>query len=297
MNEPVVLRWNWLQEVAKSDLPSTTKLVLHTLALHMDRAGQNCYPGLTTIAREASLARTSVRDHLRDAETSGWIRRDREQRDNGSWGRTTYLPTIPTYHVGQEPPHVSGHVGQEPPYPPERGGDVGRLLTPLGQELTQGRAPADPPRRAPADPETVKTFRETSRETLSEGEADASALNSEARGEGAVEGEETSTSDSMATHELVGAWINRLPERPPSSAIAKQGAAAKRLVAAHDRGALERALDGMTRLWPHSNGEPFDLFDLERKFAKATVAPARNGTRRGLPTEVDPDDLNAWRNP
>ena len=99
----------------------------------------------------------------------------------------------------------------------------------------------------------------------------------------------------MPANELVAQWIRSQPARPPTAAVQKQGAAAKRLVAAYDRIAIAQALEGIGRLYPHSNGEPFDLFDLERKFAKALAAPALNGNRRGRPTEVDPNDIEAWR--
>jgi hypothetical protein len=92
--------------------------------------------------------------------------------------------------------------------------------------------------------------------------------------------EENETTDSMAANELVGAWIARQPARPPESVIRKQGAFAKRLVRDCNRSDLERAIEGIGRLYPHSNGEPWDLGTLEKKLPLALAAPAANGTRR-----------------
>ena len=108
----------------------------------------------------------------------------------------------------------------------------------------------------------------------------------------------TASEPRMSAGELVAAWINRRADRPPDAVVSKQGAAAKRLTSTYSRVDLERALDGIGRLFPHSDGQPFDLFDLERKFANAIAATVTNGHRRGgRPTEVDATDLAAWKEP
>jgi hypothetical protein len=71
---------------------------------------------------------------------------------------------------------------------------------------------------------------------------------------------------------IVGEWVRRQPERPPGPTIAKQAKAAQRIAAASTAGQVARAFAGMGELFPHSNGEPWDLFDLEKKFAKAMAA-------------------------
>lgn len=98
--------------------------------------------------------------------------------------------------------------------------------------------------------------------------------------------------DQMGADELVATWINALGSRP--AGVSKQAAVAKRLTKAYDRTTIIRAVDGIQQLFPHSDGEPWDLFDLEKKFTKATTA-RRNG-REGTTqqAELDEDDLAAW---
>jgi len=76
---------------------------------------------------------------------------------------------------------------------------------------------------------------------------------------------------------LVGGWVNLQPIRPAASAIRKQGAAAKRICSERDQDAIELAITGIAKLFPYSKGEPWDLFDLERKFDKAVQAATSAG--------------------
>lgn len=80
------------------------------------------------------------------------------------------------------------------------------------------------------------------------------------------------------TQALVAAWIEVQPERPSGSEIGKQGAVAKRLAEKHEPRRLAIALYGMDRVYPFSDGEPWDLFDLERKFSKACNAALSGGS-------------------
>ena len=139
-------RWNWLQAMIQSDLPSVTRLVLHTLAMHMDRYGADCFPGLTRLARESGLDRKTVRRHLAAAEDSGWIVREQNRRSSGAWGTTRYVPVIPG-EVGAERTHVEEQVGAEG--------------TQVGAEGTQGGCSESPPRRGRGHPKTVETDNET----------------------------------------------------------------------------------------------------------------------------------------
>lgn len=78
--------------------------------------------------------------------------------------------------------------------------------------------------------------------------------------------------DSMRADELLKLWIDTQPTRPPSASVSKQGAAAKRICDQNKREDIDKAVRGMGLIFPHSAGEPWDLFDLERKFAKAYAA-------------------------
>jgi hypothetical protein len=85
--------------------------------------------------------------------------------------------------------------------------------------------------------------------------------------------------------DVLALWIERLPKRPPDSVIKKQGVAAKRLAGEYTQGEILEAMDGIGGLYPHSDGQPWDLFDLERKFANAlnkARAPTDSGQEGGL---------------
>lgn len=91
-------------------------------------------------------------------------------------------------------------------------------------------------------------------------------------GEGRILAVEVGSNGHIAANELVGFWIDAQPERPPNASIAKQGKAAQRICSQHSREEIVRACVGIGQLFPHSDGQPWDLFDLERKFAKAFQA-------------------------
>jgi len=88
------IKWSWQHAIIKSDLKSTTKLVLHTLNCHMSPVGDSCFPSISTIANEASLSRRSVITHLETAEKEGWIQREKHQNGK-TWARNSYLPRFP----------------------------------------------------------------------------------------------------------------------------------------------------------------------------------------------------------
>jgi hypothetical protein len=85
--------WRWAV-LLESDLPSTTKLVLLTLGCHMTEAGESCFPSVKTIAKEASLSRKAVMEHVKRAAAAGWIRvNQHEVRHN--FVRNEYVISYP----------------------------------------------------------------------------------------------------------------------------------------------------------------------------------------------------------
>ena len=88
LNRPYVCVWR--EQMTDSDLPSTTKLVLHTVALNFDSSGGGAYPSLDTIARRASVDRSTAIRHLKRG--ADWL----EQRKGGGRGLATeYTAIIP----------------------------------------------------------------------------------------------------------------------------------------------------------------------------------------------------------
>lgn len=84
--------FDWRTAVADSDLPATTKLVALVLSLHMNRAGESCFPGLPLLQRQTSLSRSALQEHLRALALSNWL----ERRLRPGRGSTTeYMATFP----------------------------------------------------------------------------------------------------------------------------------------------------------------------------------------------------------
>ncbi len=78
--------------------------------------------------------------------------------------------------------------------------------------------------------------------------------------------------NSLPPNALLGSWIGLQPIRPAESAIRKQGRVAKKICGERSSDAIYLAIEGMGKLYPHSKGTPWDLFDLDRKFDKAVQA-------------------------
>src|SRR5688572_1205610 len=67
-------RYDWLRAIATSALPSTTRLVAHTLCLHGNADGSGIYPSVRVIADESGLTQTAVCKHLGILAASAYVR-------------------------------------------------------------------------------------------------------------------------------------------------------------------------------------------------------------------------------
>jgi uncharacterized protein YdaU (DUF1376 family) len=86
--------------------------------------------------------------------------------------------------------------------------------------------------------------------------------------------EDVGSNGSMAANELLAYWLDQQRDPVPEAQKRKQGAAASRLCKTYTRDQLTQAAVGIAHLFPHNakGGQPWDLFDLEKKFAKAMSA-------------------------
>lgn len=66
--------WSWRHAFAKSELPSTTKLVLHTIGLFMNETGSGSYPTVKQIMELSTLSNKAVIKHIKIAIEEGWLR-------------------------------------------------------------------------------------------------------------------------------------------------------------------------------------------------------------------------------
>ena len=72
-----------------------------------------------------------------------------------------------------------------------------------------------------------------------------------------------------SAQQVVAWWVELRDGDVARGDLAKQGAVAKRIAEKHTHSEIVRAMVGMSQTFPHSKGEAWDLFDLERKFQKA----------------------------
>lgn len=89
---PLVLRWR--TAVMNSAEPASTKLTLLALAEHASPAGNECYPGVDTLARQTSQGEKTCRRAL-DAAEGRWFTRTPIKFAGREWRGYSYQLTIP----------------------------------------------------------------------------------------------------------------------------------------------------------------------------------------------------------
>ena len=67
----------------QSNLPSRAKIVYIYLYDRMDK-NRKAWPGISTIARDLSISRSTVKRALKDLEKANLIKKEPHYRDNGS---------------------------------------------------------------------------------------------------------------------------------------------------------------------------------------------------------------------
>lgn len=87
--------YSWRASIQCSDLSSTTRLVLHNLAVHMNEAGENCYPTIEQQSWATGLSKTAVCKHLDIAHEAGFIDKVIHGYGGSEWRNHEYVPCIP----------------------------------------------------------------------------------------------------------------------------------------------------------------------------------------------------------
>jgi len=88
--------WSWRHAFASSDLPATTKAVLHTLGMFMNELGEGCYPSVADICRYSGLDKKTVLKHLAVAREAGWIGIGQHGYRGQKWKRSEYVARWPS---------------------------------------------------------------------------------------------------------------------------------------------------------------------------------------------------------
>lgn len=150
--------WSWRHAVAKSGLPSNTRLVLLTLSLKMDETGGSCYPPITELVELSGLDKKTVLKHLEIAEDKGWIEVSQHGYRGQKWKRNEYVARWPGRDlVGESAKADDEKGGGAVPPPseekvvelsPEGGGTVSQKVV---EQLHQDKTlPANSPSNVPA---------------------------------------------------------------------------------------------------------------------------------------------------
>ena len=79
----------WLAVILGSDLSPVDKLLLISLADHVD-AVDECFVGLETMARHAGCGYSTARRRVKALEEGGYLSRERRRRDDGNLSVYTY---------------------------------------------------------------------------------------------------------------------------------------------------------------------------------------------------------------
>ncbi|WP_419656289.1 helix-turn-helix domain-containing protein [Desulfosarcina variabilis] len=115
-------KFEWQKIIASKFGPKkpTTRHVLLTLCIHMDKDGGSCFPSTRTLAEETGLSERSVCTHLRTASTDGWINTHTRTGFGQAWAQNSYTALIPkkvlkeVQQQGTERGSVPNDKGTEP---------------------------------------------------------------------------------------------------------------------------------------------------------------------------------------
>ena len=95
----------------------TTRLLLLTMSLYMDKTGGKCFPSTRTLSVDTALSRKAVMEHIQKAEAAGWIKIMSAGVNGRGWKRSSYQAATPS-DVVTESNHVI-HERGNPTSPPK----------------------------------------------------------------------------------------------------------------------------------------------------------------------------------
>ncbi|MCA8034876.1 helix-turn-helix domain-containing protein [Burkholderia arboris] len=97
-----VTMFRWRRSMEESDLPGTTKLVLHTLAGYTNKFGEDCWPALEKLAERAGIAVRTATKHLQLARAAGWLDSWKSRRPGRRWAHCHYRLRVPGDRLMEE---------------------------------------------------------------------------------------------------------------------------------------------------------------------------------------------------
>ena len=277
---------DWMDAVLQAEpelLHATDKALCLSLWSHMGSSGV-CFPSQERVARVAGMSKRNAQRGLRRLERLGWVEREKATADRAqaklrekasSSGRAGQPDPRQHVYWARIPdnlsPVESGIGAQLASIEPEIGDKLSSIEHSIGDRLSSEQAtgcrtePYQGTNKSSAD-ESARTKSPT-RKPKTNGTPEALGL-------------------------VMAAW--RTQAGTPSRAEQnKQAAAAKRIAGAHPPERIAAALAGLSLLFPFSNGQPWDLFDLERHFSKAAARGERDLPKRTGPFVDEVDVIEA----
>lgn len=262
-------RWEWMSTILSENGPrkpngdphTTMILALAAVGRFMDRQGDGAFPTVTRISKITGLGQSTIRRDLVDAENDGWILRHPRGRSY------SYTASFPESHTEDKPMQTT-----------EKRQEVAVSDSQHRQEVAHSPAPEIPPGGSTApggsgiNRQEVAVYIQQStctteyRSTNGGFSPELELLKSAA--EFGVNDPEWKVQNPKG-NEVLKWWINLRGGDVPRGDIGFQSAIAKRLAERHSRGDLIRAMIGMGQTFPYSNGETWDLANLERRFSQA----------------------------
>lgn len=100
----------WRRAVLDSGLKATTRHVLLTLSIHMNKTGGGCYPSTKLLEQETGLSERTVCTHLDLGRKAGFISSRIRGADGQDWASHEYQAHIPQ---PAEPQPTAEHKGTE----------------------------------------------------------------------------------------------------------------------------------------------------------------------------------------
>lgn len=142
--------WTWRHAICKSDLPPTTRHVLHALSCWMNEVGGSCYPTTKELADATGLTERSVCTHLEKAESLGWLERRRHGFKGRGYRRHEYEAAFPG--SGRGPETTSEEVDPEG----ENAPDALKEVQQVKPGRTEGGSASQARRTEPDDSDALK---------------------------------------------------------------------------------------------------------------------------------------------
>lgn len=143
--------FSWRSAFKKSDINSTTKLVLFCISTYMNDDGKGAFPSIKTLMADASLSNKAVIKHIKLAEEMGYIKVSKLGLAGQKWRQNNYEIAFPELNKVVNEVHLDSSEGGEPQ---SKGGEPQgnkvvnevHTITPMNSPLITPTTPISPNR-------------------------------------------------------------------------------------------------------------------------------------------------------